>query len=102
VAPGGIGLDSIRLQSRNNSSICATVSGNTTNSGGPGFFGIQLREANTATFSLEGLAAGAQTDPTVHDFVVAQNPAGGTVGTLAAVGNPSITGVAAGSCGITP
>ena len=102
VASGGTALDSIRIQSRNNSSVCAAVSGNTTNSGGSGFFGIQLREANTSVFSLEGLALGSQTDPTVHNFVVAQNPSGGTVGTLAAVGNASITGVAAASCGITP
>ena len=92
VAAGGTALDSIRVQSRNTSTVCAAVSGNTTNSGGAGFFGIQLREANTSVFSLEGLALGSQTDPTVHNFVVAQNPSGGTVGTLAAVGNASITG----------
>ncbi len=101
VASGGTALDSIRLQSRNVSSICAKVSGNTTNSGGSGFFGIQLRRANSSVFSLEGLTAGSQTDPTVHDYVAAQNPSGGTVGTLAGVGNTSITGVASGSCGIT-
>jgi hypothetical protein len=102
VAAGGTALDSIRIQSRNNSTVCAAVAGNTTNSGGAGFFGIQLREANTSVLSLEGLALGAQTDPTVHNFVAAQNPSGGTVGTLALVGNSSITGVAASSCGITP
>jgi hypothetical protein len=102
VAVGGTALDSIRLQSRNLSTVCAAVSGNTTNSGGSGFFGIQLREANSSVFNLEGLTSGSQTDPTVHNFVVAQNPSGGTVGTLAAVGNASITGVAAASCGITP
>lgn len=105
VVTGGAaaGLDSIRVQARNTSTVTARISGNTTNSGGPGFFGIQLRRVNTATFNLEGLALGSQSDPTVHDFVVAQNPAGGTVGTLAAVGLSTITGVANGfGAGIPP
>ena len=78
------------------------MSGNTTDSGGPGFNGLQIRQANTAVFNLEGLAAGSQTDPTVHNFLVAQNPGAATVGTLAGVSSGPINGVSAGFCGVTP
>ena len=36
------------------------ISGNTTNTGGTGFFGLYVRQANTATFNLEG-GTGAST-----------------------------------------
>ncbi|MCE7951009.1 MAG: Ig-like domain repeat protein [Xanthomonadales bacterium PRO7] len=98
VAAGGTGLDSIRLQARNTSSICAQVSGNTTDAGGPGFFGMQVRQANTGVFNLEGLTVGPQVDPTVRNYVISQNPGATTVG--ATIG--TITGVANASCGITP
>jgi hypothetical protein len=101
VASGGTALDSIRVQARNTSSVCAKVSGNTTNSGGPGFYGIQVRQANTSTFDLEGLTTGPQVEPTVHNFLVAQNPAAATVSSDGSV-TGTITGVAVGSCGITP
>jgi Bacterial Ig domain/Bacterial cadherin-like domain len=101
VVGGGTALDSIRVQARNTSTVCAKVSGNTTNSGGPGFYGIQLRQANTSTFSLEGLTAGPQVEPTVHNFLVTQNPAAATVSSDGTV-TGTITGVATNSCGITP
>ncbi|WP_165371667.1 beta strand repeat-containing protein [Pseudolysobacter antarcticus] len=101
VAAGGTALDAIRLQARNNSTICGKVSGNTTNSGGAGFYGLQLRRANTSTFNLEGLTSGAQIEPTVHNYLVSQNPAAATVSSDGTV-TGTINGVAAGSCGITP
>ncbi len=104
VVSGGTALDAIRVQARNNSTVCAKVSGNVSSGGGPGFFGLQLRRANpTSAFNLEGLTAGVQSDPTVQAFVNGQNPSvSGGSGPLAAVGQASVTGVGAGSCGITP
>ena len=101
VVAGGTALDSIRVQARNTSTVCAKVSGNTTNSGGPGFYGIQVRQANTSTFDLEGLTIGPQVEPTVHNYLVSQNPAAATVSSDGTV-TGTITGVATGSCGITP
>jgi hypothetical protein len=101
VVSGGTALDAIRVQARNTSTVCAKVSGNTTNSGGPGFYGIQLRQANTGTFDLEGLTTGPQTEPTVHNYLVSQNPAAATVSSDGTV-TGTITGVATGNCGITP
>ena len=101
VVSGGTALDAIRVQARNTSMVCAKISGNTTNSGGPGFYGIQTRQANTSTFSLEGLTSGPQTEPTVHNFLVAQNPAAATVSSDGTI-TGTITGVSVGSCGITP
>jgi len=101
VVAGGTALDAIRVQARNTSTVCAKVSGNTTNAGGPGFYGLQVRRANTSTFNLEGLTAGAQTEPTVHNYLVSQNPAAATVSSDGTV-TGTITGVANGSCGITP
>ncbi len=98
-APGAItSVDAIRVQARNASSICARISGNTTNTGGNGFYGMQVRQANTSVFNMEGLTGGAQTDPTVRNYVIAQNPAAASVG--ATMG--TLTGVPANSCGITP
>ncbi len=102
-APGVItSLDAIRVQARNTSTVCAKISGNTTNAGGLGFYGLQIRQANTGVFNLEGLALGSQTDPTVLNFLIGQNPAAASVGPLSAVASGPINGVAAGSCGITP
>jgi hypothetical protein len=101
VVSGGTALDAIRIQARNTSTVCAVVSGNTTNSGGSGFYGLQIRRANTSTFSLEGLTPGPQVEPTVHNYLVSQNPAAATVSSDGTV-TGTITGVAAGSCGITP
>ena len=101
VVAGGNAADAIRVQERHTSTVCAKISGNTTNAGGPTFYGLQLRHSptTTAAFNLEGLTSGAQSDPTVHDFLAAQNPGVASVGPL--IGSP-ITGVATGSCGITP
>jgi len=101
VVSGGTALDAIRVQARNTSTVCASISGNTTNSGGPGFYGLQVRRANTSTFNLEGLTTGPQVEPTVHNFLVAQNPAAATVSSDGTV-TGTITGVTVGSCGITP
>jgi gamma-glutamyltranspeptidase len=98
VVAGGNAFDAIRAQARNNSTVCARVNSNTTNAGGPGFFGIQLRQANASVFSLEGLTAGPQVDPVARNYVIAQNPGAASVG--ATMG--TLTGVANNSCGITP
>ena len=97
----GTALDCIRVQSRNNHTVCAKVSGNITNSGGSGFYGIQIRQANTSTFSLEGLTTGPQTEPTVHNYLVTQNPAAATVSSDGSV-TGTITGVPAGTCSNIP
>lgn len=90
-------LDAIRVQSRNVNTACARISGNTTNSGGSGFFGLFVRQANTAVFNLEGLAAGAQTAATTRTFLIGQNPAAATVDAIAVT---NFTGVPANSCNI--
>jgi hypothetical protein len=90
-------LDAIRVQARNNNSVCARITGNATNAGGAGNFGIFVRQANAATFNLEGLAAGAQSAATTQTFVQSQNPAAATVGATATT---SFTGVASGFCPI--
>ena len=59
---------------------------------------MQLRQANTAVFNLEGLTAGPQGDPVARNYVISQNPGAATVG--ATIG--TITGVATNSCAITP
>jgi hypothetical protein len=88
-------LDAIRLQARHANLLCATTSGNTTSAGGTGFYGMFLRQANTATFELEGLGAGAQAAGTAQAFAATQNPATPSVGAIAAT---SFTGVNAGTC----
>jgi hypothetical protein len=101
-APGGVtSLDAIRVQARVNSTVCARISGNTTSAGGTGFYGLQTRRANTSTFNLEGLTAGAQVEPTVHNYLVSQNPGALTVSSDGTI-TGTITGVANNSCGITP
>lgn len=90
-------LDAIRVTSRLTSTVCAIISGNTTNSGGTGFVGLFVRQANTAVFQLEGLAAGSQTAATTQTYVVAQNPAAATVGAVAIT---NFTGVITGFCAV--
>ncbi len=92
-------LDCIRVQARNTSTVCARISGNTTNSGGTGFVGLFVRQADTATFNLEGLALGAQTAATTQTYVGSQNPTAATVGAFATT---NFTGVVANFCGSIP
>jgi hypothetical protein len=90
-------LDAIRVQARKVNTVCAKISGNTTDSGGSGFFGLFARQANTAIFDLEGLALGVQTAATTQASLVTQNPSAATVGASAAT---NFTGVASGTCNI--
>lgn len=90
-------LDAIRLQARNFSTICARVLSNTTDSGGSGFVGLFARQANSATFNIEGLASGVQAAATAQAYLAGQNPAATTVGTIAVT---NFAGVAANSCSI--
>jgi len=102
------GLDAIRVQVRGRSNACLRISGNSSSTHGTGFFGIELRQANqtvasvvyTPTVNLEGLAAGAQTNPTVINYLNSQNP--GIVGGCDAIIATSITGVANSFCGSIP
>lgn len=80
-------LDCIRVQARNTSTVCARISGNTTNAGGTGFVGIYVRQANTATFNLEG-GTGS---------LAANNPGAATTGFTGTINN-----VAANFCGSIP
>ena len=80
-------LDAIRVQARHTSTVCSRISGNTTNTGGTGFFGLYVRQANTATFNLE--------DGTGD--LAANNPAAITTGFTG-----TITNVAANFCGSIP
>jgi len=93
-------LDALRIQARNFNQVCAKVSGNISTAAGSGFVGLTVRQANSAVFNLEGLAAGAQNAATTQAYVASQNPAvtDGVLG-LAAT---SFTGVSSNSCGITP
>jgi hypothetical protein len=90
-------LDCIRVQARNTSTICGIISGNTTNSGGSGFVGLFVRQANTAVFQLEGLAAGSQTAATTQTYITAQNPGAATIGAIAVT---NFTGVTSGFCAV--
>ena len=93
-------LDALRVQARNFNLVCATVSGNISTSAGSGFVGLTVRQANSAVFNLEGLAAGAQSAATTEAYVASQNP-GVTDGVLGLAAT-NFTGVSGGSCGITP
>jgi hypothetical protein len=78
-------LDSIRVQTRNFNTACAAISGNMTNSGGTGFFGLYVRQANSATFLLDGFGGGAA--PAATNYLTAQNAGASTVsetGTISA------------------
>jgi hypothetical protein len=94
-------LDAIRVQARATNTVCARISGNTTNAGGTigGFYGLYLRQANTAVFNLEGLAPGPQTAATTQAFAAVQNPAAASVGAIAVT---SFSGVNPNSCASIP
>jgi hypothetical protein len=89
----GTALDAIRVQSRNANQVCAVVSGNTTNVGGAGFFGLFARQAGTSVFQLEGLTAGPQSAAAAIAFLAGANPTAASVGATG-----TFTGVAAGTC----
>jgi hypothetical protein len=93
-------LDAMRVQARNSNQICAKVSGNSSTSAGTGFVGLTVRQANTAVFSLEGLALGSQTAATTQTYVAGQNP--GVIDTVQAIASTNFTGVSTNSCSITP
>lgn len=80
---GSGALDSIRAQARNFNTVCARVSANTTDAGGAGFFGIFVRQANSALFNLEGGTAA----------LAANNPSAASTGFTG-----TITTVAANTC----
>lgn len=87
-------LDAMRVQARNTSTVCARISGNTTSAGGAGggtcgadFCGLFVRQANTATFNLEGGTGALATN----------NPGAATISTTG-----TITTVAANFCGTIP
>jgi hypothetical protein len=81
-------LDAIRVQARVNGSMCARISGNTATPGSAtGFFGIYTRQANTATYNLEGGTGG----------VAGSNPGTSSIGTVGTINN-----VAAGFCSQIP
>lgn len=90
-------LDSIRVRSRRQIALCSEIRANTTNVGGSGFFGIFTNQANTSTFSIEGLALGAQTAAAAQTYLGGQNPAAATISATAAT---NYTGVAANTCAI--
>lgn len=94
VSVGTGALDAIRVQSRNFNTVCARIVTNTTGGGGAGYFGIFVRQANSAVFDLDGWNGLG----TPEAYVASQNPAGGTTGSTATT---SITGVAAGTCSFT-
>ncbi|MGH3767415.1 MAG: hypothetical protein ACRDTX_20055 [Pseudonocardiaceae bacterium] len=87
VLPGA--LDAIRAQARNLDTMCARISANTTSAGGTGFFGLFVRQAQTAVFNLEGLSGA------VNTYLTAQNPGAATVG-----GAGTISSAPANSCNI--
>jgi hypothetical protein len=90
-------LDAIRVRSRRTTTLCADIRSNTTNAGGSGFFGLFTNQANTSTFSVEGLTSGAQTAATTQTYLIGQNPAAATVSATAAT---NYNGVATNSCNI--
>ncbi len=105
-------LDAIRLQARGRSTMCARVSGNASTTTGTGFFGLEIRQAAQtvpavggttyqATFNLEGLTNGLQTDhTTIVNYLVGQNPA--VSDGVDEIHSAGITGVAATSCSSIP
>jgi hypothetical protein len=92
-------LDAIRVRSRRMIALCSEIRANTTNAGGTvgGFFGLFTNQANTSTFSIEGLAPGAQTAATAQTYLISQNPAAAS---LSATAVTNYTGVAANACAI--
>ena len=89
---GSLALDAIRAQSRNFNTLCGKIAGNTTTGGGAGFFGIFVRQANSALFDLDGWNGVGLPEA----YVLTQNPTGGTTGSAG-----TITGVAANTCNFT-
>ncbi|MEX1103137.1 MAG: hypothetical protein WED87_02735, partial [Dehalococcoidia bacterium] len=89
----GGALDAIRVQSRNSNRVCSVISGNTTNTGGAGFFGLFVRQAAASLFEVEGLALGPQPSATAISFLMTNNPGAASVG-----GTGTFTGVAPGAC----
>ncbi|HEV2148000.1 MAG TPA: Ig-like domain-containing protein [Longimicrobiaceae bacterium] len=83
-------LDAIRVQARHNNRVCSRITGNTTGTGGSGFFGLFVRQVNAATFLIEGLTGGATT------YLQSQNPAAASVGD----NGGTFTATAANSCNI--
>jgi hypothetical protein len=81
-------LDGIRAQARNFSTVCAKIASNIAPLGGTGFFGIFVRQANTAVFDLDGWNGVG----TPEAYVLTQNP-GSTAGSAG-----TITGVPANTC----
>jgi hypothetical protein len=93
----GTALDAIRVRSRRTTTLCADIRSNTTNAGGAGFFGLFTNQANTSTFSVEGLTLGAQTAAATQTYLTGQNPAAATVSVTAVT---NYNGVATNSCNI--
>jgi hypothetical protein len=85
---GSLALDAIRAQSRNFNTLCSKIASNTAPLGGVGFFGIFVRQANSAVYDLDGWNGVG----TPEAYVLAQNP-GSTTGSAG-----TITGVAANTC----
>lgn len=92
-------LDALRVRARRQAVLCSDIRGNTTNAGGTagGFFGLFTNQSNTATFSVEGLAPGAQSAATTQTYLVGQNPAAATLSATAAT---NYNGVAVNACSI--
>ena len=84
-------LDAIRAQARNFSTVCSKIVSNTAPLGGVGFFGIFVRQANSAVYDLDGWNGVGLPET----YVVAQNP-GSTAGSAG-----TITGVPANTCNFT-
>jgi hypothetical protein len=84
-------LDAIRAQARNFNTVCAKIASNTAPLGGTGFFGIFVRQANSAVFDLDGWNGVG----TPEAYVLTQNP-GSTAGSAG-----TITGVPANTCSFT-
>lgn len=90
-------LDAVRVRVRRQAVLCSDIRSNTTNGGGSGFFGLFTNQANTSTFSIEGLALGAQTAATAQTFLTGQNPGAATVSATAVT---NYNGVAVNACTI--
>jgi hypothetical protein len=102
-------LDAIRVQARGRSTMCARINGNASTTTGTGFFGLEIRQAAQtvsavtyqATFNLEGLTNGLQTDhTTIVNYLASQNPA--VTDGVDEIHSAGITGVAANSCSSIP
>jgi hypothetical protein len=88
VTVGSLALDAIRVQARNFNTACSKIVSNVAPAGGAGFFGIFIRQANSATHLLDGWNGVG----TPQAYVLSQN-AGSTTGSAG-----TITGAASGTC----